>query len=67
MTDQPEPTVTITARALETALRSWLADVDYDLHKAMQCDEETEEDHYPDEADEVFEHLQRLVAEGGQR
>ena len=60
--NQPEPTVTITVRQLEEALRDWLAQVDYDLHKAMQCDEETGEDTYPDEADGVFEHLQRITA-----
>lgn len=67
MTDQPEPTVTITVRMLETALRDWLSDVDYDKHKAMECDEETEEDRYPDEADGVFEHLQRLAAAEAQQ
>lgn len=62
MPDQPQPAVTITVSQLETALRSWLTDVDYDIHKAMQCDEETGEDTYPDEAETVFAHLQRLTA-----
>lgn len=66
MTDQqPTATVTITAQMLEAALRSWMADVDYDIHKSIQCGEEDGEDTYPDETETVFAHLQRLAAEAG--
>ena len=33
---------------VEKALRSIISDLDYDLHKNIECDEETEEDTYPD-------------------
>ncbi|MFD5697491.1 hypothetical protein [Streptomyces lasiicapitis] len=57
-----EPTVTITVHQLETALRGWLAHVDYDIHKNFECGEETGEDTYPAEAATVFEHLQGVTA-----
>lgn len=44
MTGQP------TATAIEAALRRYIADLDYDLHKALECDEMTGEDTYPQEA-----------------
>lgn len=63
MPEQPEPTVTITVHQLETALRDWLAQVDYDIHKNFECGEETGEDTYPDEAAGVFAFLQGIKAE----
>lgn len=36
--------------AVESALRMLMADLDYDLHKALECDEETGHDWYPGHA-----------------
>lgn len=33
-------------KRLDRVLRDFLADVDYDLHKSWECDEETGEDCY---------------------
>ncbi|MFJ8677322.1 hypothetical protein [Streptomyces sp. NPDC093589] len=57
----PEPAVTITRPMLEQALRSWLAYFEYDLHKSLECNEESGEDTYPEEAETFFEHLQRVA------
>lgn len=35
------------ADALEAALRATISDLDYDLHKSLESDEETGEDTYP--------------------
>ena len=40
---------------VEAALRKFIADVDYDIHKAYESDEETGEDTY-DELAETFIH-----------
>jgi len=32
---------------VERALRSLISDIDYDLHKNIECDEETGDDSYP--------------------
>lgn len=53
----PEPTVTVTAAQLEAALRGYLAILDYDLHKNLECGEETGEDTYAEEADDLFARL----------
>jgi hypothetical protein len=36
---------------LESALRMYIAELDYDIHKAIQCGEEDGLDHYPEEVD----------------
>ena len=36
---------------IEETLRSLIAELDYDLHKSLECDEETGEDQYPEWAD----------------
>lgn len=36
---------------LESALRMYIAELDYDMHKYIQCDEVTGEDQYPKEVD----------------
>ena len=38
-------------KAVETALRDLISDLDYDLHKQLESDEETGEDAYPPLAD----------------
>ncbi|MFB7278086.1 hypothetical protein ACFCZV_13340 [Streptomyces hydrogenans] len=53
---------TVTVAHVETALRSWLTDFDYDQHKALQCSEDDGEDRYPDEAEAFFGYL--LAAAG---
>lgn len=53
---------TVTVGHVETALRAWLTDFDYDRHKVLQCGEDDGEDHYPDEAEAFFECL--LAAAG---
>lgn len=44
--------------AVESALRTLMADLDYDLHKALECDEETGHDWYPGHAAVFAEALQ---------
>jgi len=34
---------------LESALRMYVAELDYDIHKGIQCGEEDGRDHYPEE------------------
>lgn len=46
--------IAITVDSLETALRTWLARLDYDLHKAVECSEDGGIDTYPQEAAELF-------------
>ncbi|MFB6881443.1 hypothetical protein ACFCY8_11490 [Streptomyces noursei] len=60
-TNLPEPAVTITQPMLEQALRNWLAYFEYDLHKALECNEETGEDTYPEEAQRFFADLQQIA------
>lgn len=67
MTAQPEPTpetVTVTAQQVETALRKYLALLDYDLHKGIECSEDDGEDHYPQEAADLFKRLRAAVKAG---
>ncbi|QQM45131.1 hypothetical protein [Streptomyces liliifuscus] len=61
MTDHTQPTVTITAAHLETALRQWMARIDYDTHKNLECGEDTGQDTYPQEAADVFKQLKRIT------
>lgn len=58
----PTPdSVTITVAHVEAALRKYLAILDYDLHKGIECDEESGADTYPDEAADLFKHLRKAV------
>lgn len=50
-------TVTVTVEQVEAALRNYLAILDYDLHKNLECGEETGEDTYADEAADLYGHL----------
>lgn len=34
-------------KRVDAALRSLISDLDYDLHKEIECDEETGDDSYP--------------------
>ncbi|MDX3214551.1 hypothetical protein PV318_03195 [Streptomyces sp. ME02-6991-2B] len=54
-------TVTITAAHVETALREYLAHLDYDLAKTIECGEDTGEDTYPAEAADLFVRLAAAV------
>jgi hypothetical protein len=54
-----EESITITASDLEAVLRNWMAEIDYDLHKAIEMDEETGEDGYPEQAAKVFADLRK--------
>ncbi|MFE7624284.1 hypothetical protein [Streptomyces sp. NPDC057509] len=36
---------------LERALRAYVADLDYDIHKYIECGEEDGEDHYAEHVD----------------
>jgi hypothetical protein len=64
--EQPaEPTVTVTVKQVEAALRGYLAILDYDLHKNLECGEETGEDTYTEEAADLFDRLRD--AEGGEQ
>lgn len=54
---QQPGTVTATAEQVEAALRGYLAMLDYDLHKNLECGEETGEDTYAEEAADLFERL----------
>jgi hypothetical protein len=57
-------TVTVTVAQVESALRGYLANLDYDMHKNLECGEETGEDTYSDEAEELFGLLQVETAFG---
>lgn len=61
----PEPTVTVTVAQLEAALRKYLAWLDYDLHKGIECGEEDGKDTYSEEAATLFGHLRK--AAGGEQ
>lgn len=43
MTDELDPS------RLESALRMYIAELDYDKHRYIQCDEEDGRDRYPEE------------------
>ena len=45
MTDELDPS------RLESALRMYIAELDYDVHKNLECGEEDGLDHYPEEVD----------------
>lgn len=47
----------VTLDQVEAALRCYLADVDYDMHKNFECGEETGEDTYREEAEAFFSML----------
>jgi hypothetical protein len=49
--------ITVTVTDVETALRGWLAALDYDLHKATECSEDDGTDSYPDKAADLFTRL----------
>lgn len=55
---EPEPTVTVTVAQVETVLRSYIATLDYDIHKNIECGEETGKDTYAAEAAEFMSLLQ---------
>jgi hypothetical protein len=59
---EPEPSVTVTVAQVEAALRGYLAMLDYDLHKNLECGEETGEDTYAEEADDLFDRLSAEAA-----
>ncbi|MGW6255436.1 hypothetical protein [Streptomyces sp. NPDC055085] len=50
-------TVVISVADVESALRAWVADADYDMHKNFECGEETLENTYPEEAAKFFRYL----------
>lgn len=49
--------VIVNVADVEEALRTLLADLDYDLHKSTEEDEETGEDGYPALAEQMFDSL----------
>lgn len=53
--------VTVTAAHVEAALRGYLAHLDYDLSKTIECGEDTGEDTYPAEAADLFDRLADAV------
>lgn len=63
MTQPADTPRTITVGHVETALRAWLTDFDYDAHKNLQCGEDDGQDHYPDEATAFFECLVTAVGQ----
>ncbi|MFF8412879.1 hypothetical protein [Streptomyces omiyaensis] len=61
--EQPAaPPQAVTVAHVEAALREWLTDFDYDLHKATACGEDDGEDRYPGEAEAFFGCLLRAAA-----
>lgn len=56
--DWYEAELMIPADAVEAALRALIADVDYDLHKQIECDEEDGTDHYPGLAANFIAHME---------
>lgn len=52
----------IDANAVETALREVINDLDYDLHKNIECDEETGDDTYPDIANNFIRAYKEAVS-----
>lgn len=53
MSTTPE-SVSVTPAIVEAALRDYLAHLDYDLHKGIECGEEDGADTYPQEAADLF-------------
>ena len=47
------------AQVLEKQLRAFVSDLDYDIHKNLECDEETEEDRYPELAENFLAALRK--------
>lgn len=56
-----EESITVTATDIEGVLRAFMSDLDYDLHKGIECDEETGEDGYPEMARIMFRDLQKAA------
>ena len=46
-----------TPAKIEQALRNLIADLDYDQHKYLECDESDGSDHYPDLAEQFIADL----------
>ena len=49
----------IDVKKVESALRSLISDLDYDMHKYLERDEETGEDHYP----EIAENFAKMLSD----
>lgn len=52
-----EPMIVTTKPKIEQALRNLIADIDYDHHKYLECDELDGIDHYPDLAEQFIADL----------
>ncbi|GAA0641505.1 hypothetical protein GCM10009548_02160 [Streptomyces malaysiensis subsp. malaysiensis] len=50
--------------ALDKALRWYVAELDYDTHKNLECGEEDGEDHYAEEVDYFVKCYQDALNEG---
>ena len=48
--------------SVEEALRHLIADVDYDTHKYLECDEDEGRDHYPDLAKDFARYYQDALS-----
>ena len=51
-----KPTSGVDAGAVESALRHVISDIDYDIHKSIEADEETGEDGYPELTEQFIDH-----------
>lgn len=56
-------TVTVTVAQVEAALRGYVAMLDYDIHKGLECGEEDRRDTYPEEAADLFARLRHATGE----
>lgn len=63
MSAENEPVVIVNQGDVEAALRLVLSELDYDLHKSIESDEETGEDNYPLLAGAMFQALRKSMAE----
>lgn len=51
----------IDAEAVDAALRAVIEELDYDIHKNLECDEEDGEDHYDELVDTFIDkYLEKL-------
>lgn len=58
MSDSEKMTISSEPAKVEAALRAFIASVDYDLHKQLECDEEDGTNHYPGLAANFIAHME---------
>ena len=53
----------IPVEIMEKFLRALIADIDYDIHKNLECGEDDGLDHYPDLAQSYVDYFNHLIGQ----